>query len=41
MDNKQEFEENSATGVGEIEEINSNRAIFRKYPELYDTEWPD
>ena len=41
MDKKQEFEENSAIDVGEIEEINSNRAIFRKYPEIYDNEWSD
>lgn len=24
----------------EIEEVNSDRAIFRKYPELYDDKWP-
>jgi hypothetical protein len=24
----------------EIEEINSNRAVFRKYPELGDDKWP-
>ena len=41
MDKKEEFEENSEIGVGEIEEINSNRAIFRKYPEIYDHEWSD
>ncbi len=40
MDKKQEFEENSALDVSEIEEINSNRAVFRKYPELYDDKWP-
>ena len=41
MDKKQEFEESSAIGVGEIEEINSNRAVFRKYREIYDNEWSD
>lgn len=24
----------------EIEEINSNKAIFRKYPDLYEDKWP-
>lgn len=23
----------------EIEEINSNKAVFRKYPDLYDDKW--
>ncbi|KKP23677.1 MAG: hypothetical protein UR25_C0004G0009 [Candidatus Nomurabacteria bacterium GW2011_GWE1_32_28] len=41
MDKKEEFEEDSTMYVDEIEEINSNRAIFRKYPELYDDEWPN
>lgn len=41
MEKKEEFEEDSSLGMDEIEEINSNRAIFRKYPELYDDEWSD
>jgi hypothetical protein len=41
MEKKEEFKEDSSLGMDEIEEINSNRAIFRKYPELYDDEWPD
>jgi len=24
----------------EMEEVNSHRAVFRKYPEFYDDKWP-
>jgi hypothetical protein len=39
MEEKEELEENSSMVLDEIEEINSNRSIFRKYPELYEDEW--